>query len=116
MKLDDYKLFLVAIALVGSLFIASPVIASAIQPPGGEQFSELYLLGPNQMAQNYPFNIAVGENYSIYVNVGNHLGSSAYYAIYVKLSNQTDQLPNPTLERLVQLSLCMNTNFQFQKA
>ena len=55
------------------------------------------LLGPNQMAQNYPSNIAVGQNYSVYVNVGNHLGSLAYYIIYVKLGNQTDQLPNATL-------------------
>ena len=42
-------------------------------------------------------NIAVGQNYSVYVNVGNHLGSSAYYALYVKLGNQTDQLPNSAL-------------------
>jgi hypothetical protein len=48
------------------------------------------------MAENYPHNIAVAENYSVYVNVGNHLGSTAYYAIYVKLGNQTDQLPNAT--------------------
>jgi Protein of unknown function (DUF1616) len=84
------------VGLIGSLLIASPAIAGAIRPPGGEQFSELYLLGPNQMAENYPYNIAVGQNYSVYVNVGNQLGSSAYYALYVKLGNQTDQLPNAT--------------------
>lgn len=49
------------------------------------------------MAESYPSNIAVGQNYSVYVNVGNHLGSSAYYIIYVKLGNQTDQIPNSTL-------------------
>ena len=81
MKLDDYKLIFVAVGLIGVLLIASPAIAGAIRLPGGEQFSELYLLGPNQMAENYPYNIAVGQNYSVYVNVGNHLGSSAYYVI-----------------------------------
>jgi hypothetical protein len=30
------------------------------------------------------------------VDVGNHLGSSAYYVLYVKLGNATDQLPNVT--------------------
>jgi hypothetical protein len=65
--------------------------------PAGEAFSELYLLDPGQLAQNYPSNIAVGSNYSVYVNVGNHLGSSAYYVIYVKLANDTNQLPNTTL-------------------
>ncbi len=97
MKLGDYKLIFVSVGLIGILLISSPAIAGAIRLPGGEKFSELYLLGPNQMAQNYPFNIAVGENYSVYVNVGNHLGSSAYYVLYVKLSNQTDQLPNNAL-------------------
>jgi uncharacterized membrane protein len=87
----------VAIGLIGVLLIASPAIAGAIRLPGGEQFSELYLLGPNQMAQNYPYNIAVGQNYSVYVNVANQLGSSAYYVLYVKFGNATDQLPNNTL-------------------
>jgi uncharacterized membrane protein len=97
MKLGDYQLIFIGVGLIGVLLIASPAIAGAISLPGGEQFSELYLLGPNQMAENYPYNIAVGQNYSVYVNVGNHLGSSAYYVLYVKLGNQTDQLPNTTI-------------------
>ena len=96
MKLADWRLIFVASGLIGVLLISSPAIAGAIRLPEGEQFSELYLLGPGQMAENYPYNIEVGQNYSVYVNVGNHLGSSAYYVIYVKLGNQTDQLPNAT--------------------
>jgi uncharacterized membrane protein len=96
MKLGEYKLIFVAIGLIGILLIASPVIANVIPPLGSEQFSELYLLGPNKMAENYPYNIAIGPDYSVYVNVGNHLGSTAYYTIYVKFGNQTDQLPNAT--------------------
>ena len=96
MKLGDFKLVFVAVGLIGVLLIASPALAGAIRLPSGEAFSELYLLGPNQMAANYPYNIAVGENYSVYVNVGNHLGSSAYYVLYVKLGNETDPLPNST--------------------
>jgi len=49
------------------------------------------------MAANYPFNIAVGQNYSVYIGVGNQLGSSAYYVLYVKFGNETDQMPNATL-------------------
>ncbi len=50
------------------------------------------------MTANYPFNIAVGQNNSIYVNVGNHLGSSAYYILYVRCGNRTDLSPNTPLE------------------
>jgi uncharacterized membrane protein len=97
MKLEGYKLVFVAVGLIGVLLIASPALADVIRLPGGEQFSELYLLGPNQMAANYPSNIAVGQNYSVYVGVGNHLGSSAYYVLYVKFGNETNQMPNATL-------------------
>src|SRR5665647_561615 len=96
MKLGDYKIIFIAAALIGVLLIASYAIIWAIRPPGGEAFSELYLLGPEQMAQNYPFNIAVNQNYSVYVNVANHLGDTANYVLYVKLANATDQLPNTT--------------------
>ncbi len=96
MKLEDYKLIFAAVGLIGVLLIASPAIAGVIPSPGREVFSELYLLGPEQMASNYPSNIAIGQNYSVYVNIGNHLGSSAYYIFYVKLANVTDELPNKT--------------------
>ena len=97
MKLDDYKLFFVAVGLIGVLLICTPAFIGAIPLPGGEQFSELYLLGPGKMAENYPSNIALGQSYSVYVGVGNQLGSTAYYVLYVKLGNLTDQLPNKTL-------------------
>lgn len=96
MKLAEYKLVFVAIGLIGVLLFASPAIGAVLRFPSGEQFSELYVLGPGHMAENYPFNVAEGQNYSVYVGVGNHLGSSAYYVVYVKLRNQSDLLPNST--------------------
>jgi hypothetical protein len=97
MKLEGYKLVFVVVGLIGVLLIATPALADFIRPPSGEQFSELYLLGPGNMAANYPSNIVAGQNYSVYVGVGNHLGSSAYYVLYVKFGNATDQMPNATL-------------------
>jgi hypothetical protein len=96
MKLSDYKLIFAAVCLIGVLLIASPALGTAFRFPEGEQFSELYLLGPGHMAENYPHNIVVGVDYSIFVGVGNHLGSSAYYEVQVKLLSMADSLPNST--------------------
>lgn len=96
MKLADYKLFFIAIGLIGLLLIASPLIAKIISSPVGERFSELYLLGPECMAENYPSNIAIRKDYLVYVGVGNHQGASSYYSLKVKLLNATDALPNRT--------------------
>jgi len=46
------------------------------------------------MFENYPYNIAVSHDCSLYIGVGNHLGSPTYYTIYVKLLNQADLLPS----------------------
>ncbi len=93
MNFEGYKLVFIVVGLIGILLIASPVLADFIHAPPDEQFSEIYLLGPNNSASNYPFNIAVGQNYLVYVGVGNHLNSVGYYVLYVKLGNETDLLP-----------------------
>jgi uncharacterized membrane protein len=93
MKLEGYKLVFVAIGFIGILLIASPTLADLIHAPTEEKYSELYLLGSEKSAANYPFNIAVAQNNSIYVGVRNHLGSSGYYVLYVKFGNETDLLP-----------------------
>lgn len=96
MNLGGYKLVLSAVGLISLLLIASPSISAVLKSPSGETFSELYILGPEHMSENYPYNVAVGQNYSIYVDVSDHLSSSAYYTLYVKFRNQTDPAPNAT--------------------
>ena len=94
MKRENYKLVFAAVSLIGNLVIASPII-SMFLPSQGEQFSELYLLDPEHMTGDYPLNIKTGQSYTVYVGVVNNLGTSAYYALYVKLRNQTDPRPSP---------------------
>jgi uncharacterized membrane protein len=62
----------------------------------GEAFSELFLLGPEEMAQDLPFNIEANKDYTIHIGIGNHKGTSTHYTCYVILRNQTDSLPNET--------------------
>ncbi len=119
MKLEGYKLIFVTVALVGVLLIATPALADAIHipsVPGGAKFSELFLLGSNQTAENYPYNIAIDQNYSVYVGVGNQLGYSAYYVLNVKLGNETDQMPNDTLATPSSLQPLYSYRFSIQNS
>jgi len=96
LKIEDCKVVFASVGLIGVLLFASSTLGLVLRLPGGEKFSELWVLGPERMAEDYPFNVRVGENYSVYVGVGNHMGFSAYYVVYVKFRNQTESLPNAT--------------------
>jgi hypothetical protein len=96
MRLEEYKLIFIAVGLIGVLLFATPTLSLVVHLPSGDKFSELYVLGSEHTAENYPYNVSAGENYSVYVGVGNHLASSAYYVVYVKFKNETDLLPNST--------------------
>jgi uncharacterized membrane protein len=99
LKLSDYKTIFVVVGGIGILLLASPVLSLVLHFPMGEKFSELWLLGPEHMAENYPFNIKANDSYLVYVGVNNHMRSSAYYVVYVKFKNQSEELPNTTLGR-----------------
>jgi hypothetical protein len=96
LKLEDYRVIFVAIGLVGVLLFASPSLGLVLHLPTGEKFSELWVLGPGHMAEGYPFNVEADVSYLVYLGVGNHMGSSAYYGVYVKFRNQSEALPNAT--------------------
>lgn len=96
MNLSDLKIiyFLSCIGL--GLIILSPTLISIVQLGKGEMFSELWILGQDHELANYPSNVTPGENYQIYLGVGNNMGSLKHYKIYVKFRNQTEALPNLT--------------------
>jgi len=84
------------VSLAGSLLIASPILSSIFASGSGEKFSELYVLGPNGTDPVYPFNVKANDTHGIILGIGNHMGSSSYYALYVKLRNQRESPPNST--------------------
>lgn len=98
MKLADYKLVFIIVGLIGIPLVASPLLENFIHIKGAEPFSEIYLLGPDNMVENYPFNIISDKNYSIYVGVNNHLGTPSYYLLCLELRNQTDVESQPLYE------------------
>jgi hypothetical protein len=80
--------FFVVVGVV-ALLVASPVLSRLLILPRTEFFTELWLLGPNHMAEDFPYNVSRYENYSMFLGISNQLGHLAYYSIAVKFRNQT---------------------------
>jgi uncharacterized membrane protein len=79
------------------LFLA-PALATTFPPSGKEEFSELWVLGPNHMIERYPSAVVPGENYHVFLGASNHMGNLEYYLIKVKLRNQSEPIPNKSAE------------------
>lgn len=95
MNLEDYRTIFIGASLVLMLIAASPGLGVVIPFfRGGERFSELWILGPAHTAEDYPFNVRIGEMEQVFVRIGNHMERSAYYVLYVKLRNQTQAAPS----------------------
>jgi len=94
MSIEDLKLLYTIGCTALGLIILSPTLAIVIRLPAGERFSELWILGPEHLAENYPFNIVENHVYNIILGVANHMGSTKHYVVYAKVRNQTEPLPN----------------------
>lgn len=97
MNLEQYRTLFIVVTLGLALVAASPVIGFVVPfGSGSERFSEFWLLGPDHMAEGYPFNVGAGEDYMVFVGVANHMGSSEYYMISVKFCNSNQFLSDIT--------------------
>lgn len=84
--------YFVVMALV-ALLAASPVIGKVASYPRTEPFTELWVLGSSHMAGDYPYGVSSGQNYSVFLGIGNQLGYCAYYVVEVKFRNETQSAP-----------------------
>ena len=89
MNLQEYKTLILVVTAILALLVASPALQRLLVYPQTEFFTEMWLLGSEHMAENYPFNITLGENYNVFLGITNHLGHCAYYQVQVKFRNQT---------------------------
>ena len=96
LKIEEFRTIFFMASLVGVLAIASPTLFLVYPMADVEGFSELYVLGPNRMADGYPFTVKANETHKIFLGVVNHLGSSAYYVLYVKFGDHKERLPDST--------------------
>lgn len=95
MTLDEYQALFTTGTLALILLAASPTLGLIVSiPEGTQRFSEFWVLGPNHIMEEYPFNIEVNRTYTVFVGVSNHMGVLSYYQVYVKFRNQTQPLPD----------------------
>jgi uncharacterized membrane protein len=72
--------------IVLALLILIAIITAAYiitVPREGERFTELFVLGSNRTAADYPDRIYAGQNYPVYVGVRNHEYRNALYTIEI---------------------------------
>jgi uncharacterized membrane protein len=94
MNLENHKILYIVVTAILALLIASPALQHFLVYPQTEYFTELWLLGPNQKAENYPYNITQNQDYHVFMGISNHLGSSGYYLVQVKFRNQNMSGPD----------------------
>ena len=111
MNLQDYKVLLIVVTAVLSLLVASPALQRLLVYPQTEFFTEMWLLGPEHTAENYPYNITLNENYKVFLGASNHLGRCAYYTVQVKFSTQNQSAPDPFTRTPSSLPSLYNVNF-----
>ena len=96
MKQSDAKTLYIVVTFIIALVLLTPLLSQIVQISRGESFSEIWLLGDGDKAENYPLNLSQGETYNVKLGVRNNRGSLAYYLIYLKMLNKTDPIPNST--------------------
>jgi hypothetical protein len=94
LNLLQFKVLLIIVTAVIALIVVSPALQQIQVFPKTEFFTELSLLGPQRLAANYPFNIAINRDYNVFLDITNHLGSCTYYQVQIKFRNETQSAPN----------------------
>jgi len=77
-RLDRFLTVLLAFAILAAIVTTIYVIAV---PKEGERFTEFFILGEKHLAADYPDRISVGQNYPLYIGVGNHEYRNVTYTV-----------------------------------
>jgi uncharacterized membrane protein len=76
---------LLAAALFLALLSAAAIL---LLPRPGEQLTEFYLLGPDDLAEDYPRQATPGQPLAVTVGIANHEGVAVTYYLQVRLGEE----------------------------
>ena len=94
MIVEEHGGFFMVVVGVLALVVASPALSRLLVYPRTEFFSEFWILGPDRMAEGYLFNISSGQDYNVFLGIGNRLGYCGYYLVEVKFRNESMSAPD----------------------
>jgi uncharacterized membrane protein len=111
-RLDRILGPVLALAIIIAILTTIFIIAV---PREGEQFTEFFILGENRTAANYPIDLIAGQNYPMYVSIGNHEHRRITYTIetwmmLTEFDNVTNTFQILTMDPLDRLSLTLAPN------
>ena len=81
----DIDRVLTVILLITIIVSICLVVYVIVIPKQGEQFTEFYMLGISEMADEYPTQLTVGENGKLIIGVVNHEYADVSYRLDVNL-------------------------------
>ena len=91
----DEEVKAVALVIIGLMAAVSvyPILAESrvVEP-----FSELGVLGPYGKLGDYPRQLATGQEFNLFLYVGNHEGRAEYYRVLAKVGDQGSNVTNTT--------------------
>lgn len=100
-KLDRVLSIALVLAILSSVVALVYVIAV---PRQGEAFSEFYVLGPGGMAADYPQNLTVGQDASVFIGIANHNHRTINYTVEAWLVDYTYADNVTTVHRLIYMN------------
>ena len=82
------EIFLVLTAII-IVVVAFPLVQQTLMNKKSEPNSELWLLGQQHTADNYPSSVTPYQNNTVFLDVKNNMGKSVQYIVQVKFLNKT---------------------------
>jgi hypothetical protein len=96
-NLKNAKRIYIFSCIILCLILLSPTIAVIVSFPEGQEFSEMWILGPNHLMKDYPSDVSASATYHVFLGVGNHMNRLECYSIRVKLRNQSEPMPDDSV-------------------
>ena len=75
LRMKKFKLFYAIVVAVLALLVLSPVLQRILVYPKNELLTEVWILGPEHEAENYPFNVTSGNSYRFFLGLSNNIQS-----------------------------------------